>query len=114
MFGLFKSTRIKTTRKNLRNKDWVIEEYKRLLNESKSIENFETFECSDFFRGKELADHNRKRLVKKRAKNKRKIKFIKEILKEVATKYYTDYIGELTNEDKKRLNRSNNIDKILN
>ena len=48
MFGLFKSTRIKTTRKNLRNKDWVIEEYKRLLNESKSIENFETFECSDF------------------------------------------------------------------
>ena len=114
MFGLFKSTRIKTTRKNLRNKDWVIEEYKRLLNESKSIENFETFECSDFFRGKELADHNRKRLVKKRAKNKRKIKFIKEILKEVATKYYTDYIGELTTEDKKRLNRSNNIDKILN
>lgn len=114
MFGLFKSTRIKTTRKNLRNKDWVIEEYKRLLNESKSIENFKTFECSDFFRGKELADHNRKRLVKKRAKNKRKIKFIKEILKEVATKYYTDYIGELTDEDKKRLNRSNNIDKILN
>lgn len=114
MFGLFKSTRIKTTRKNLRNTDWVIQEYKRLLNESKSIENFETFECSDFFRGKELADHNRKRLVKKRAKNKRKIKFIKEILKEVATKYYTDYIGELTDEDKKRLNRSNNIDKILN
>lgn len=114
MFGLFKSTRIKTTRKNLRNPDWVIEEYKRLLNKSKSIENFETFECSDFFKGKELADHNRKRLVKKRAKNKRKLNFIKEILKEVATKYYTDYIGELTDEDKKRLNRSNNIDKILN
>jgi hypothetical protein len=114
MFRLFKSTRIKTTRKNLRNPDWVIEEYKRLLNKSKSIENFETFECSDFFKGKELADHNRKRLVKKRAKNKRKIRFIKEILKEVATKYYIDYIGELTDEDKKRLNRSNNIDKILN
>ena len=114
MFGLFRSTRIKTTRKNLRNPDWVIEEYKRLLNKSKSIENFETFECSDFFRGKELAEHNRKILVKKRSKNKRKLRFIKEILKEVATKYYTDYIGELTDEDKKRLNRSNNIDKILN
>lgn len=114
MFGLFKSTRIKTTRKNLRNKDWVIEEYKRLLDKSKNIENFERFECSDFFKGKELAEHNRKRLVKKRSKNKRKIRFIKEILKEVATKYYTTYIGELTDEDKKRLNRSNNIDKILN
>jgi hypothetical protein len=114
MFGLFKSTRIKTTRKNLRNKDWVIKEYERLLNKSKSIENFETFKCSDFFEGKELAAHNRKLLVKKRAENKRKIRFIKEVLKEVATAYYIEYIGELTDEDKKRLNRNNNIDKILN
>jgi hypothetical protein len=114
MFGLFKSTRIKNTRKNLRNPDWVIAEYERLLSKSKSIEHFETFKCSDFFEGKELAAHNRKLLVKKRAENKRKIRFIKEILKEVATAYYIDYIDELTDEDRKRLNRSNKIDKILN
>lgn len=113
MFGLLKSNRIKKTRKNLRDSKWVIYEYNRLLNETSRLKDFETFKCSDFFVGNELAKHNRKWLVKAKARNQRKIRFIKEILKEVDTKYYTDYIGALSDEDKKRLTRNNKIDKIL-
>jgi len=63
-------------RNKIRDKKWVRRKLIALYQESRDIVHFETFECSDFFRGKTLAEHNRKILKKWKNQNERHIRFM--------------------------------------
>lgn len=114
MFNFFKSNKIAKLRKKLRDPKWVRSEYTRLINSySWNIDRFEKFDCSVFFKGKELARLNSGILKQRKIKYYRRLNFLINILMEVDTKYYETYIGELTPKDKIRLNRNSIIDEII-
>lgn len=72
--------RIGKLRKKLKNKKFVESLYDRLTSESHELNHFETFECSDFFRGEHRAEYNRRIYVKSKKRLDRQISFVKRLL----------------------------------
>lgn len=112
MFGLFKVNKIKILRKYLKDPKWLINKYLTILREEKELNHFETFECSSFFKGYDLAEHNRKVLSIRRKRYYRQLKFIKESIKNIDIQYYLKYIGKISDEELKVITRDDKIKRL--
>lgn len=112
MFNIFKINKISKMRSNLSNPKWLVTKYEYLLTIEKELRHFETFECSSFFRGSNLASHNRKVLDIRQKKYYKQLEFIKQLIKIKNTQYYLKYIGSISESELKVITRDNKISKI--
>jgi len=114
IFNLFKTNKVTKVREKLKDPKWVINKYEELIRSYKeNIDRFESFECNDFFKGRDLAEHNRRILGRRRIKYESRKVFLQNILKKIDTVYYIKYIGNLTDEEMEIYKRSSSIDEIL-
>lgn len=77
----FKTNKIKYLRKKLKDKIWVKNRIKLLLNFSKEMNYYRMFDCSDFFRGYQLAKRNRIWADKREKQINRQLHFLEHLLK---------------------------------
>lgn len=110
---LFKRNKITIMRNKIKDINYLTSKYYELLREYESIKTFETFECSDFFRGYEKAKHNKKVLKIMRNKCNRQYKFICNQIKIHNTNFYLKYIGKISTEEMNRIKRKSKITKII-
>ena len=68
-------------RKKLKDKKFLEKKYDELTEQSQSWNTFLKFDCSSFFRGSERAERNQRLYNKEMPKIRRRIKFIKSLLK---------------------------------
>lgn len=76
---MFKINKIKTLRKKLKDKKWVRDEIRILLEETHRLQTFRQFECSEFFRGDMMAERNLIWYYKRKAKVRKQILFLESL-----------------------------------
>mgnify|MGYP003629980845 CR=1 FL=1 len=72
-----KARHIQKFRDRLTNEKWLARKYRELLDKTRYWNDFERFECSSFFRGYELAEHNQEVYNKGYKKTLARLKYIK-------------------------------------
>jgi hypothetical protein len=77
---MFRRNKIKILRAKLKDKKWVESRVKDLLRDSRQMNTFRQFECSDFFRGYQNASRNRKWANKREAQINRQLSFLESFL----------------------------------
>lgn len=75
-----KARHFRRLRKKFQNSDWVAGKYRQQLERSRELNSFEMFECSDFFRGYDLAEYNREIHRKAVKRNQAKLRYLNNYL----------------------------------
>jgi len=73
-----KAKYFKRLRKNFKDPKWVAKKYRAELEESRALNSFYKFECSDFFRGYGLAEYNREQYRIRTNKNNARLNYLKK------------------------------------
>lgn len=111
--NLLKYNKISVMRKNICNRNWLINKYQNLINKTEENNDFRKWQCNSFFVGELSASHNMKLLEQRVKTTERQLSFIKEHIKNTDISYYIKYIGELTDEEVKVFKRNNRLKNIL-
>lgn len=77
----FKTNKIKYLRKKLKDNVWVKDRIKLLLHFSNKMNHYRMFDCSDFFRGYQLAKRNRIWADKREKQINRQLLFLEGLFK---------------------------------
>ena len=94
-----KINKITTMRKNINNKNWLIDKYNKLMQHEKDNNHFFKFSCSAFFVGDTTAKYNLKVYNQRTIKLFKRRRFIERRIKNISPNYYIKYIGKITNEE---------------
>lgn len=113
MFGIFKSKKVKTMRKNISDSSWLINKYNQLLKNSDDNEHFRKFKCEYAFVGFEMSKHNTIVYKLRVKRNTRQLSFIRSCIKRVNPSYYNRYIGKISEEEMIAIKRDNKLKKLI-
>jgi hypothetical protein len=67
-------------RNRFKNKAYLTRKYRQLLDTSQELSSFYDFECSEFFRGSQLAAYNTELYYQRSSQNNARLKYIKQHL----------------------------------